>query len=560
MTLASDLKESEADARLILQSRAGNEAIVLLSAETDYYQEFEDVRRIEKYVKQRNISQLPESIRKIIQAKQAEAKERERSATHLLKEAIVKGAFYIAGERVQIRRSSVKETLDEAMNRLVEDVYSKLSYVDSFTASDAEIQKILSGSAVQETMSGIDRPNARALEEMRQYLEVRSRQHMTVTMSEMQKRYQAAPYGWREIDIAALVATLVRAQKVQLMYGGTALLPSDRKTVDCLRKRTETEKTLVQQKISAPDILIKRARKLAEELFGSMDMRTDEESLCGQLETLLTNEKQKNEGILALYTDAVAYPGRSVVESGKTALDGVLLRRGDNVAFLEAFTKAEDDLLDWLEDVQKVEFFFKHQKKIFDDAWKMCENVQKEKNYFMDEAQAMTAVETMREILRAPKPYQRIMELPTLAQQVSEAYDRINEARRGYIQEAVVQARGDIHTLAGDDPELRREIRKVDDELERRREEALHASSPTLVDASVMQIRTYARSVCHRLENIIANKNNAYAPKDDITELHRYDLLPQKRLSSEAEINAYVEALREKLRSALKDHDAIQII
>lgn len=559
ITLASDLKESEADAQLILQSRADNEAIVLLSSEFDYYHEFEDARRIEKYIKQRNVSQLPESIRRIIQAKQAEEKERERSATHLLKEAIVKGTFYISGERVQIRRSSVKETLDAAMTHLVEDVYSKLGYVDSFVQSDQDIQKILSGDTVQETINGIARPNARALEEIRQYLEIRSRQHMTVTMAEMQKRYQAAPYGWRVIDIAALTAALVRAQKVQLIYGGTALLPTDRKMLDCLCKRTETEKTVIRQKVSAPDILIKKARQLAAELFEAMDLCTDEEELCGQLETLLAHAKQKDESLLLFYTDAISYPGKAIVEAGKAALDGVLLKRGDNVAFLEAFTKSEDALLDWSEDVREVDFFFKNQKKIFDDAWKLCKSVQQEKHYFMDEAEALAAAEMMNEILRTEKPYRRIVELPTLAQKVSAAYKRISESRREYIQEAIFRARADIHILAGDDPELRSEIQKADEELERRREEAQCASSPTLLDASVMQIQTYAGSVCRRLESIIANKNSAYTPKENIASLHRYDVMPQKRLSSEAEVNAYVEALRQKLLSALKDHDAIQI-
>lgn len=104
-----------------MQSRAGNEAIVLLSAGCDYYQEFEAARRIEKYIKQRNIVQLPDAIKKIIQGKQNEEKEREKNATTLLKEAILNGSFYIAGERVQLRGASVKEMLDQAMKRLVED-------------------------------------------------------------------------------------------------------------------------------------------------------------------------------------------------------------------------------------------------------------------------------------------------------------------------------------------------------------------------------------------------------------------------------------------------------
>ena len=41
--------------------------------------------------------------------------------------------------------------------------------------------------------------------------------------------------------------------------------------------------------------------------------------------------------------------------------------------------------------------------------------------------------------------------------------------------------------------------------------------------------------------------------------MRRYYLLPQKRLSSAAEIDEYVENLRAQLTRALQDHDAIQM-
>ena len=267
VTLASELGEEDADARLILQSRAGNETIVLLATRNDYFRELEEAKRIEKYVKQRNVSQLPESIRRIIQAKQAEAKEHEKCATGLLKEAILQGTFYISGERVQLRRASVQEALDEAMARLVESVYSKLNYVDSFVQNDGDIRKILDGASVQEALPGISAPNARAIDEIWQYMEIRSRQHMTVTMAELQKRYHAAPYGWREIDIAALMATLVRDQRLQLVCDGVTLKPGERRMLDCLHKRADTERTVVQQKIAVSEPLLRAARKLGAELF-----------------------------------------------------------------------------------------------------------------------------------------------------------------------------------------------------------------------------------------------------------------------------------------------------
>ena len=59
-----------------------------------------------------------------------------------------------------------------------------------------------------------------------------------------------------------------------------------------------------------------------------------------------------------LYAAAIPYPGKMIVENGKTTFEGILSKRSDNVAFLDAFTKAEDDLLDWSEDIREVEFFF----------------------------------------------------------------------------------------------------------------------------------------------------------------------------------------------------------
>ncbi len=39
-------------------------------------------------------------------------------------------------------------------------------------------------------------------------------------MGDVQRRYGAIPYGWREIDIAALVARLISQQKISIKYGG----------------------------------------------------------------------------------------------------------------------------------------------------------------------------------------------------------------------------------------------------------------------------------------------------------------------------------------------------
>lgn len=557
------LRESDADSQMIMQSKAGDEAIVLISSEYDYTEEIVMSLKIQKYAKTKNLSQLPEAIRKIIQGRQSEAKEREKTASKLLKEAIVNGTFYVAGSRANIRSSNVKDALDQALTLLIEDVYSKLNYVSTSAQSDADIWTILNSTQVQESMLDVEGPNSRALADMMQFMDVRQGLHMQVTAADFHKRYHAKPYGWQELDIVAMIATLIKTNKVQAIYGGAVVLPSNRKLVDYIRKKSETDKTVIRKKIDATDKQIEDAKDLASELFGIMDLKSDSDGLCGQIQSLLNDVKTKVNTTSNQYVGNIPYPGRPVVDKGQKLLNEIFAKKEDNVAFLEAFVERKDDLLDWIEDFQEVEFFFKNQVQIYKDSWKLCDRVKRESTYFHDEPDALEAAKTMAEILQESKPYRRIQELPTLTQIINQAYKRINEARLEKVQQTIIQCRGDLHTLAADHPELKERIRKEDEELERRKNDALNATSPTQLDAMITQIYTYKDSECRYIEKWIADHSGGGGDKTPptmkIQTLRRYDIIPQKRLSNPAEIDAYLDEIRKTLLRALENNDVIQL-
>ena len=79
ITVASDYFGA-GDSRLIMDSQVNNEAIVVLSNETPYFEELEQAMKIRKYVKQRNVSQMPESIQHIIRDRNDEARKLESRA------------------------------------------------------------------------------------------------------------------------------------------------------------------------------------------------------------------------------------------------------------------------------------------------------------------------------------------------------------------------------------------------------------------------------------------------------------------------------------------------
>lgn len=103
LTAASDPVE-KTEMRLVTDSKG--KAIIVL-ADNPYYEFLESAMKIRKYVKGRNVSQLPKSVQDIIRNQQDEAASYELKAAAFLAEAIAIGRFYVDGESLEIRPGNV---------------------------------------------------------------------------------------------------------------------------------------------------------------------------------------------------------------------------------------------------------------------------------------------------------------------------------------------------------------------------------------------------------------------------------------------------------------------
>jgi len=90
-------------------------------------------------------------------------------------------------------------------------------------------------------------------------LELQNQKMLKTSMGDVQRRYQAIPYGWKEIDIAALIARLIVQQKIQINYGGAVVGKEERRLVDFLRKKTEIDKAIVARRIAPSEELIRKS-------------------------------------------------------------------------------------------------------------------------------------------------------------------------------------------------------------------------------------------------------------------------------------------------------------
>ena len=568
VTVASD-HYKDSDQQLIMESQVNNEAIVVLSGDTPYYDELEQAMKIRKYVKQKNVSQLPETIQDIIRKRQQQARHLEERAKSYLEKAIVDAKVVVHGEVMTIKAGNAKDKLDAALSGLVESVYSKLNMVNHFVESDADILAILNGSADTDlSLVGSGANNEDALNEISQWLELKS-VGPTISMGDVQRRYQAVPYGWKEIDIAALIARLIAQQKISIKYGGAVVAKDDRRLVDYLRKKSEVDKAVVARRIAPPEELLRKSILFLRDYLGAMDIPSDEDGLVRFVLDTFETKLAHYQELLDQYAKN-RYPEKEQVITARDLAQDILSQRKDNVALLTRMVQKQDDLLDSAEDTEGVELFFKSQRTVFDEAVRQMERVSREQDYFATDPDTQEVFRTISAILAMPKPYNRIGELPELIGKVKAAYQALLELKKEEVAETIRQCMQDVHQLAGEARNTEALLQQADHYFAGKRDAAQAALSLTELDAMITQLLNHKDTVCKRMEVMAAPapepqakesgqaNQPASAPKK-IATVRRYDLCSVKRLQSRDDIDAYVESIRQKLYQTLESCDGVQV-
>ena len=550
ITAASDLFNRDEQA-LIMKSNVENTAIVVLSDKYPYFEEIENAMKIRKYVKTRNIAQLPEAIQAIIRNRQQQATSHEKRAKEYIEDAIINAKYYVAGEVLTIKSGSIKDKLDTALSYLVESVYTKLSYIEKNFDSDAEILNILSGQNKQLTFDG-QPVNSEAVAEIEQYLKIQEMKMLPTSMGDIHKRFSAIPYGWREIDIAATVAVLISEQKIIIKYSGNTIQPTDRKITDYLRRKSEIDKTLICKKVSTPIGTIQKAREILREYFNIMDIPADEDNL---IKFIIEKFNEQKESFLQLINNEYShtpYPGKKILEKGIALCNEVLSNRTDNLSLLNAIIKLEDDLLDNSDDMTYVLSFFKNQKNIFNSAVKLINDLQSEKDYLIAEESAVKSLNQIQDIIKLEKPYRRISELPTLIQDIKNTYDKLLNSKKDDIKAEIQSAMAEIHQTA-DMLKHKDIVSKADSALQAKKDAVENATSLTSLDAMVVHINGLKQQYLRLL--VVEEK-----PDTDIVTTNRANICYTAKLENEEDIDKYLATVKRNLLKLLGDHDILHII
>lgn len=432
------------DSTLRIKSGQEKEVLVVLPDDMAFWNELRTYLKIEKFLQGPSAAQYSK-YEDIKDAKRKEMRTRSGNAKLYLTEALKEAAIYVNGDVTKIPAKDISARFNEALGRLVQTVYHKLSYIDT-PMDEASIRKLMRRANGQLTIgSGEATANAHALEDVLSYIAGNSRVHMKTSMKTVKDRFMKAPYGFVDDDIHWLVACLFKRGDLDFTVNGSDITrtnTSDEEVINCITKKAFVEKLLMEEHTRVPEKDKKAVREVMKELFHVSSVTEDEDTQIQNFQRYSRNLLRDFEELERSYREC-PYPGKKVVESGKQLLRTVApIQR--SLEFFQTVSRRREDFLELAEDYEPVHAFFHgEQREIFRRAVDILAIYEDSKTYIVD-ADLEATVAQMRSILRKEQPYRDIPKLPELREKYTAAYMKVLQAESASVLDGIGQARARV--------------------------------------------------------------------------------------------------------------------
>ncbi len=429
LTPLGDDYEKLQPAKCILRSSEGAGRAMVRLAEGDRLDvELALYLQIEKYIISPKADQATPSLKRILADRKDENRERRLRLVHQLSELMTAGDFYSLGQPLQIKATSPATVLDELLNYLITNTYSKLPYLKVRQADPiAEIKAILSADNLSRPDLGLDGEagNSLAIKEMRDYLHLAASQNR-VLLSDVVDRFTGIPWGWKpDWEIVLLITRLFMAGEIKLMLEGSDLDPAS--AVDPLTKSARFKQVSILKRKTADASSLKRARELYKELFQKLG-REEEDNLVVDFRARLTDWQADLKSFTLTATSA-HFPGKPEIDTALARINQQLSIR-DSFAFIEALLAAKEEWLDTAEDVHDLVNFYKTQitawRKLLDGLRAFADNQQALNKV----PQAAAALAELTQIRDKPKPYGLVNRIEPLLASVTGVNEQLADDKR----------------------------------------------------------------------------------------------------------------------------------
>ena len=553
------------DSKCVLESsQEDGQVLIRIGEDENLEREIRALLRTDKYIRAKDDGTLPPTTRRIHRDLADENRVRRERLTSMLGDMLAEASCFAAGQRMEIAGSGAQAALSESLEYLIQNTFTKMGYLKTLRDDPLkEIQAVLRSNDIGQGTLGmkVAEENPQAIEDLRSYIELCTKtSHQIVLFDMLTSRYANRPYGWPAFEVLLLLARLYMLGEVQFVSGG-APIAKDRLRETLTSQRKWRNITIVQRVTSKPED-VKRARELGRDVFSEMGPE-GEDALFEFLKKKLEGWREKLTRYHGL-SDTGAYPGAESIADGLSLLKALLAPEDSN-KFLARFNERRSDLLDLTDDFHDLDHFYEHQRPMWDRLRTESNRFKLNQMELERDESAGSALRRMNDILAMPSPYDSIREAEELIRTVDEVNDKLLSARREQALATIAEQTATVVaevSAAGEDESLKTTYLAPLKNLEK---QVSTQDSLAHIDQAESEAVRLKDKALTGIEQYFARKaEEGKADKDKPVVKPRRIVSPAKLvtssyLESQADVDTFLDNLRQELTDALRKNERIEI-
>ena len=416
-----------------MQSARENKYVFIkLEISTLIYDEITNYLQVEEYRRSKSGIFQTQQVEDIIRAKQREIESAEARVKENIKEQLNAAEIIIAGDRQSIHAKEAKSRANEALEILINNIYTKFSYIKhNFTTQD--IKDLFHENKQNLLGNEVEFVNQKAYDAMKEYCEEKNAFSLPMTTRTLLQDFGAAPYGFLDEDILYILTRLIKDEVVSLIYNNEVQNITSEDTLTKILKRDYYDRTIIKIRQKIEISLINDLKSVARNAFNVINLREDEDGMVEDfkndcLQSTL-NKLNKIAGYYHISGSKYQYPGQDVKDNATTLMER-LLRIRDVGEFFKEVSNCKDELTTLAPKIEMVlDFFDGTQKDQFDEAKRIITIYDNNKDYADKTDELTNVADKMVSILTSSEPYSEINKLPTLRKDLIDILTNMYEVK-----------------------------------------------------------------------------------------------------------------------------------
>ena len=539
-------------------SEKNNEVIVYLSNESStVFDEIRESLQIRRFLTKKSADLKPE-----LRARKNEELNDKLGRIRLFLESAIKDAtIYIKGDKVDIAEKNIESRLDEAMGKLVGEVYNKLDYMN-FAPDKSDIKNALTQDYQQVLVTSVSNC-INALNDLDSYILDQSKISNSITLKNLLQRFSNAPYGFNDLDIQWLVATLFAQRKITLILNSMELSLRElgaEKIFEYLTKKEFFEKLLINTKESIKPGIIKTVKAVLRECYDLDISFDDDEKIMVEFKKVNKSKLNSVDECINEFRISDKYPGRRTLDEAKELFIDVDNKKNAS-QFFNFIYEMEDDFMDISEDLEPILSFFQGtQKTIFEKSCEVLDVYESNKNLINDQILSEKASE-INNIIQMTSPYSNISRLPELNKDFNLRFDEILKGERLIIENDINNDWNDVLSRLNDDKCKNRFESDINSKFSILKKKLNSEKNIAIIKGITKESENLRKRFIKDIDKCNNGSTGGAGPviKEVSVNIRKITSSSRIKIKSEQEIDELLNKIKSELKEELQNNDVVNL-